>query len=220
MSNKNGLPAIRVSIALGVSALVLSGCLGPTYGTDKTATEQLLGDVTNAVRLRGDRPQAISYNPRPGLVQPTDTSTLPQPQQNIAETSDAWPESPEERLARIRAEADEGNVQAGLAGTTGSAAASRFPDQQIGASPRDRGDTPIETASRKQADKKRREETVAARAAPARRVYLTDPPVDYRQPADTAAYGDLGETEATKERKRKKATADPKGGWKRLVPWL
>jgi hypothetical protein len=31
--------------ALIAATLVLSGCLGPTYGTDKTATEQLVDDL-------------------------------------------------------------------------------------------------------------------------------------------------------------------------------
>ena len=52
------------------------------------------------------------------------------------------------------------------------------------------------------------------------RVYLTDPPTEYRQPAETAQYGDLGETEATKERRRKKASSDGKRSWRSLVPWL
>ena len=52
------------------------------------------------------------------------------------------------------------------------------------------------------------------------RTYLTDPPTEYRRPAETAAYGDLGETEATKERRRKKANSDGKGGLRRFLPWL
>jgi hypothetical protein len=219
MTHQNRLAAIRNAIALGTATIVLSGCLGPTYGTDKTAGEQLFEDLTTSVRMRGEKPPTIAYNPRPGLVRPSDT-TLPPPQDNIAEASSEWPESPEERLARIRADADEGKAVSGLAGTTATNGVPQNASQRLGASPRDRGDTPLENLKQNKRAGVVNSEKLAATANPTRRTYLTDPPTEYRQPADTAAYGDLGETEASKERKRRKATAEPSGGWRRLVPWL
>ncbi|TCD16640.1 hypothetical protein [Oricola cellulosilytica] len=221
IKSQNGIVALRAPVALFAAAFVLSGCLGPTYGTDRTAGEQLVDDLSEIVSLRGERPEPIDYTPRPGLVKPADTATLPEPQQNIADASGEWPESPEERLARIRQEADEGTIRPGLAKKAGLSEQPKFPGTGAGESLRDRGDTPTEVAkSRTLIKQQQHEEVTVAAAAPARRTYLTDPPVEYRQPADTAAYGDLGETESAKERARKKAAADPKSGWRRLVPWL
>ncbi|MEN0001726.1 MAG: hypothetical protein AAF940_12665, partial [Pseudomonadota bacterium] len=53
------------------------------------------------------------------------------------------------------------------------------------------------------------------------RRYLTDPPSEYRVPAQSADYGDLGTPEAQKERELRAAQqAEEGGGWRRLVPWL
>ncbi|WP_421853731.1 hypothetical protein [Oricola sp.] len=219
MKHRQGLVAIRTPIAIAAAAFLLSGCLGPTYGTEKSTTEHLFSDLRNAANLRPKRPEPINYTPRPELVKPTNTASLPAPQESVAATSPDWPESPEQRLARIRAEADEGNIQPGLAATVQT-----DPDlrkrQDLGASPRDYGDTPIEAARRARADRERRAEKRVEQTAPKRRVYLTDPPDGFRDPAPTADYGDLGETESSKERARKRALAEPKSGWRALVPWL
>jgi hypothetical protein len=113
-----------------------------------------------------------------------------------------------------------GKAVSGLAGTTATNGVPQNASQRLGASPRDRGDTPLENLKQNKKAGVVNSEKLAATANPTRRTYLTDPPTEYRQPADTAAYGDLGETEASKERKRRKATAEPSGGWRRLVPWL
>jgi hypothetical protein len=183
------LPRIGIVAAMAMSSFALAGCMGPTYGTDKPAMEQLFDDLGGAMSLgKKQRKVAIDYKPRPGLVQPADTSTLPEPQQNIAEASPDWPESPEERLARIRKEADEGKFVADLSKT-------------------DDPDKPLQANAR-------------PTAAAGQRVYLTDPPTEYRKPAETAPYGELGATESVKERARKRANAEPKTGWRKLVPWL
>ena len=180
---------IATFVMLGAGAFALSGCLGPTYGTDKPAMSQFMDDLGSSMSLgrKGQR-TVIDYKPRPGLVEPNDKSVLPPPQQNIAEASPEWPESPEERLRRIKGEVEEGR---------------RLPNLSVTEDPEQRG----QQTSRQGLDSMQR-------------VYLTDPPTEYRQPAETAAYGDLGETEATKERRRKKAGNDGKGGWRSLVPWL
>ena len=94
---------------LVVSALALAGCMGsPTYGTDRTAAEQLAGDLSNAFSLAPPQREKIDYKPRPELVKPApgQKETLPVPQDNITQTASAqWPESPEQRRARLRAEA-------------------------------------------------------------------------------------------------------------------
>src|SRR5690606_17115722 len=52
--------------------------------------------------------ERIEYKPRPKLVTPANAAELPAPQENVvADGTAAWPESPEMRRARIRAEATE-----------------------------------------------------------------------------------------------------------------
>lgn len=186
-------PSLRSTASLAclvAGAVALAGCFGPTYGTGKTASDQLLEDLGNSLSLR-NRNQAppINYSPRPDIIAPTDTATLPPPQENIVDASDVWPESPEQRRARVRREIDEGQRDPNFITNSDQVAA-------IGAS-----EGPSRTAS-----------------GGARRVYLTDPPAEYRQPAETAAYGDLGPTEAQKERAAKRAS-DDKPAWRRWLPF-
>ncbi|WP_245412754.1 hypothetical protein [Oceaniradius stylonematis] len=170
--------------------LALAGCFGPTYGTGVTATDQLFDDLNNAISL-GDRtpPPRINYTPRPDIVRPADPNNLPPPQESIATASGQWPESPEEQRARVRREADEGLRDPNFI-------ANRRDAEAIGAS----------------------EGPDRVQASAVRRVYLTDPPVEYRQPAETAAYGDLGPTESEKERAAKRAQGE-KTGWRRFLPF-
>lgn len=182
----------RSIVTLGfvcVGALALAGCFGPTYGTDKTAGAQLMEDLSSSLSLGGNRQAPISYTPRPGLVQPSDTSVLPQPQESIVEASNAWPESPEQRRARVLREIEDGQRDPNFITNPDQAAA-------IGASEgpgRVRGGT--------------------------QRVFLTDPPSEYRQPAQTAAVDDLGDTEAAKERARARQQGERRG-LGRFIPWL
>ena len=104
MSGRIGARAILVA-PLVVSGLLVSGCMSsPTYGTGTTQTKQLTTDVTSMFSLTPKRTTA-EYAPRPELVKPTNpTTVLPPPQENIvASAGEQWPESPEQRRARIRA---------------------------------------------------------------------------------------------------------------------
>lgn len=173
-----------------VGAVALAGCFGPTYGTGKTASNQLMEDIGNSLSLRNrNEGPAINYTPRPGIITPTDTATLPPPQENIADASGVWPESPEQRRARVLRDIDEGRRDPNFITNPTEVAA-------VGAS-----EGPGRTAG-----------------TGARRVYLTDPPATYRQPAQTAAYGDLGPTEAQKERAANRSSGD-KPAWRRWLPF-
>ena len=100
-----------VAALLGACAL-LSGCIGgPTYGTDKSSSEQLMDDLGNAVMLRppnGDD-KKIAYQPRGGLVLPKAQNQLVEPQKSLASTADnpQWVENPEDMRDRLRKEATE-----------------------------------------------------------------------------------------------------------------
>lgn len=176
--------------ALVLGSIALAGCLGPTYGTDKTSGEQLLDDLSSTLSLGGNRAPAINYAPRPDIVQPANAATLPAPQQSVTEQAGVWPEAQEQRRARIRAEIDEGRTDPRFVGGPDAVAA-------LGASP-----GPARTG-----------------APGTRRTFLTDPPTEYSTPTATAVVDDLGEPEYKKERRRARSTGD-REGLRRLIPWL
>ncbi|MEO5756834.1 MAG: hypothetical protein ABIQ51_08260, partial [Mesorhizobium sp.] len=89
---------------LVASGLALSGCMGsPTYGTDKTAGAQLAGDLSSAFSISPKHKEQIDYKPRPTLVKPApgQKENLPAPQDSIETANADWPESPEQRRARL-----------------------------------------------------------------------------------------------------------------------
>lgn len=181
--------ALRVLSAglVGASALALAGCMGsPTYGTDKTANAQLLEDLGGALSIgTRNRASEIEYQPRPQLVRPETTAVLPSPQDNVTSTTEAgWPESPEQRLARIRKEATDNRENL----------AYRSPVVNDM-----RGVGPDNITPAQQAEFRRRMTESQGGSATNRR-YLSEPPLTYRAPAATAPAGELGETEEKKER--------------------
>ncbi|MDX8438221.1 hypothetical protein [Mesorhizobium australafricanum] len=208
---------------LVVSAMALSGCMSsPTYGTDKTAAAQLFDDVSGAASITPKRRDPIDYKPRPDLVKPApgQKENLPPPQQSIQTASTDWPESPEARRARIRADAtthqndpnyqpeavedvqtDPASVKKAMA-DSGSSHPPRW-------SPDDSNTTRKAEIQRRLAEQKQGDPTV--------RKYLSEPPLAYRQASATAPQNELGEDEFKKERRLKAQAEGKKGGW---FDWL
>lgn len=232
MKERNGVRA-AIAAPLIVSGLLVSGCMSsPTYGTGVTQNEQLTTDLSSMFSLKR-KPQTSEYAPRPDLVKPAApgaTAQLPPPQENIvAADSSQWPESPEQRRARIRAEATENrddpnwepDVINDVASTGGSSNRGK-----VGASSRG-ADSAVARSGQGENLNAKGAQFKAAKAAgqqgsPTVRRTLTEPPLDYRQPAATAAADDLGEDEFKKERRLKaearKASGDK--SWRDYVPWL
>jgi hypothetical protein len=228
MSGRNGARAILVA-PLVVSGLLVSGCMSsPTYGTGTTQNEQLLTDVTGMFSLKPKRTTA-EYSPRPELVKPTTPTTdLPPPQESIV-TADAaqWPESPEQRRARIRADASENRDKQGWEPEVINDIAVDQPKAKPTAASTTRADSGIARAGADVNLKKQGAEFKQALAAtkqgsPTVRRTLTEPPLDYRQPAATAATDELGEDEFKKQRRLKAEARKASGtkNWRDLVPWL
>jgi hypothetical protein len=223
MNEKFRARAVLVA-PLVASGLLASGCMSsPTYGTDKTATEQLVGDVTGILSLAPKNRNQVEYKPRPELVKPESTVVLPPPQEGVAVASnEAWPESPEQRRAAARAYATENRDKPGfepaiVGDVNAPSSATQVP---LGVSNRMAESGIIQGRNAK----KEREEFNKALAeknqgSPTSRKYLSEPPLDYRTPAQTAAVGDVGEDELKKQRRIKKA-AQKTRGWRDLVPWL
>ena len=208
---------------LVASAIGLSGCMSsPTYGTDKTAAAQLFDDVSGAASITPKHREAIDYKPRPDLVKPGpgQKQNLPPPQQSIETASTDWPESPEARRARIRADAtahqNDPNYQPETVEDvqTDPVAVKKAMDESGSShpprwSPADSDKGRAAEIQRRLAEQKQGNPNV--------RKYLSEPPLAYRQAADTAPQNDLGEDEYKKERRLKAQAEGKKGGW---FDWL
>lgn len=224
-SGMDGRHCARVLVLapLVASGLALSGCVSsPTYGTDKTANEQLMEDLSGAMTLRPPKREAIDYKPRPPLVKPApgQKEALPPPQDDIVQTANAqWPESPEQRRARIRDYAtqhrDDPNFEPEVVndGSGGIPVMRRSDSDKIASSPF----TYQKEEAANQAEVNRRLKE-SRQGDPTTRKYLSEPPLVYREAASTAPQGDVGEDEYKKER-RLKAQAKGKSGLFDWLPW-
>ncbi|MGX5843833.1 hypothetical protein ACWGTI_24230 [Mesorhizobium sp. ArgA1] len=219
--------SVRVALLapLVASGLALSGCIGsPTYGTDKTAGEQLVGDLSGAFAVAPKRKEQINYQPRPELVKPApgQKEALPAPQESIETASTDWPESPEQRRARLRADAtahqDDPAYQSQIVDDVQSDPASvKKALAESGSSHPPRW-SPADSDKGRAAEIQRRM-AEGKQGDPTTRKYLSEPPLAYRAAADTAPQGELGEDEYKKERRLKKeAAAKSKSGG--LFDWL
>ncbi|MBX3581592.1 MAG: hypothetical protein KF810_06845 [Rhizobiaceae bacterium] len=230
MKERIGARTILVAPLL-VSGLMVSGCMSsPTYGTGVTANEQLASDLSGMFSMKPKR-TSYDYAPRPELVKPAKgTTELPAPQENIVATdAGQWPESPEQKRARLRAEAtenrDDPNWRPDVVNDLGTAGSTKT--AKLGTSGR-ASESGVARAGEaedlnKLGQQARQARAAATQGSPTVRRTLTEPPIDYRQPAPTAATDDLGEDEFKKQRRLKaeaKKAAGTKKTWKDMVPWL
>lgn len=174
--------------ALSLIGLAASGCMGPTYGTGKSANEQLFDDLGDAVSLKPQKQPDLAYQPRGQLVKPANVNALVEPEKNIAtKDNPQWVESPEELRKRLRAEADanadNSSYRSPIAVSTANGQG-LSPEQQ------------------RQAFREARK-IQDGRYSDQRR-FMSDPPLDYRRVDDPSKLEDLGTPEAKKEKERKK----------------
>ncbi|BCG89101.1 MULTISPECIES: hypothetical protein [unclassified Mesorhizobium] len=210
---------------LVASGLALSGCMGsPTYGTDKTAAEQLAGDLTGAVSFAPKRKDPIDYKPRPTLVKPApgQKEALPAPQDSMTASAE-WPESPEQRRARLRADAtahqNDPNYQAEIVDDVQTDPAAVKKAMEESGSSHPPAWSPADSDKGRAAEIQRRL-AESKQGDPNTRKYLSEPPLAYRVASDTAPQNELGEDEYKKERRLKKQAEGKKGGWFDWLPSL
>ncbi|MGV3550779.1 hypothetical protein [Rhizobium sp.] len=172
---------------LSAVSMGAAGCMGPTYGTDKTATEQLVDDLGDSISIAPTkRPEKIAYQPRGQLVKPAEARLIA-PQQNLASAENPnWVESPEQMRDRLKQEADD-NV-----------------DNPNYRSPLIVGVTEGKTKSVEQQATEYREARKIMEGRENRRRFMSDPPLEYRKVDDPAKLTDLGESEAAKDKRRRK----------------
>ncbi|MEM9734394.1 MAG: hypothetical protein AAF903_13050 [Pseudomonadota bacterium] len=204
---------IKTMIALA-SMGALAACSGTTYGTGVTQEQQLVSDMSAMVTLSRGEKKKINYAARPGLVKPSDTSALPTPAETVSSQSAFFPQNPEEVENRIRDEADReqeilasgGQLSPELRAAR-EEARRRNRARELNASfgDNDRPESYQEIVARQQ-EYKRRKALREGEFAPKARRYLTQPPVEYRTPAETAAIGEVGVKEKDpKLRKKRKS---------------
>ena len=179
--------------ALVAGCGAMSGCMSsPTYGTDKTALEQLGDDLGDVVSVSAMTPKnkGIKYPPRPGLVVPAEQNRdqLAQPQQSLASKDNPqWLESPEEARKRLVDEAEENKNNTNYRSPLAAADSNR---------------NHMTDAQQTQAYREARKDQEGSYVD--QRRYLVDPPQQYRQVADPSELNDVGEPESKKEKRRKK----------------
>lgn len=195
----------------------VSGCVsGPTYGTDKTASQQLASDFSNLVSFRSaNNNSTINTKPRPELVTPGPNAdkTLPPPQVDVVKSGTPdWPESPEHKRQRLRNEAtaNQGNPTYVSPIVSGGASAAALSSTGLNGIHRSQEQTNPRIEKAQREDYLRRKKELAGGSATQRK-YLSEPPLSYRQPAATAPVGEKGEDESKKERARKKAFNEASG---------
>lgn len=231
------MPSIRLSdnrrsnsfgiLALAGAALALSACSGSTYGTGVTQERQLVSDLAGMVALGGSKKKTpIDYSARSGLVKPPSSSQLPTPAESVQSDSGYFPQNAEEtRSALLDADAED----EGILSKSGEVASTLTPAQQAAANKaraRARAAQSTNAADRLHAvgspeeylelekRKKAYLERLKRREGPTDkkvRRYLTQPPVEYQQPAQTAAIGEVGEREDDPKRRKKKKKSLLKG---------
>ena len=197
------------------SSLILAGCTsGTTYGTGKTHEAQTAEGLYNMFALKTEKTK-IDYNARPDLIMPANKTSLPQPSTIEASTSAAnpdWPETPEQRIARIREAAPKADERSGelplefMTRKKEGIEISRAKNN--GYSEYDPRNTSLSTNPKLRDDvseevKRRREELAYSKGNT--RKYLTEPPSEYRTPSENAVAGDLGVT--PEEVKKREAEA-------------
>ncbi|MDJ0613435.1 MAG: hypothetical protein QNJ29_07130 [Rhizobiaceae bacterium] len=191
-------------IALSLGALTLAGCSssGTTYGTGVSHERQTLDGLYNMFSISPNKGEKIDYSARPDLVMPANKGALPAPGSEVEQVAGdpAWPETPEQRIAAVREAAPEADERSGNLPTEyltsekqGIENSARL--YRTARSTRASEELPIvdPNANSQSAEAKRRREQLAYSTG-VKRKFLTEPPAEYRKPADTAEAGDIGIT--------------------------
>ncbi len=203
-------------IVVSVGALMLAGCTsGTTYGTGVTHEAQTFNGLYNMFSIRPDKGEEIDYSARPDLVMPANKQALPAPGSGIEQTAgdQAWPETPEQRIAAVRQDAPEPDWRSGDLPTEYLTSEKQGIRNSAGLYVGDRNQGRAgggeQIIAELQRDKQVSEEVARRRnqlsySTGVQRRFLTEPPTEYRTPAATADAGDLGITKEQLTEKQKR----------------
>lgn len=206
------------------AALVFSGCVSsPTYGTGTTASSQLMEDLSSSFSFKPKQGATIAYQPRPDVLKDGAAKGLPAPQENVTKTAGVWPESPEQKRARLRQEATDAQGDPTFVPTIQNDSTGLATAVRSSGNPNDERDARKHVVDGADLSARVKAGRVTnATGSPTKRTTLSEPPLDYRQPATTAAYGDVGEDEFKKERRLRAEAKKGKSGksFRDYIPWL
>ena len=176
--------------SLVAAAALLSGCMdSPTYGTGKSSNSQLMSDMSGILSFRAKAKPPIDYTPRPELVKPAKRdANLPAPQDSVATAENPnWPESPEARNARLRADIaaneDNPNYNSPIVSDVTVDASEDRSFKKNGEAWRsfEGGGNPTAADQKAQSEEIKRLTTETQQGSPTHRKFLSEPPIDYRQ---------------------------------------
>jgi len=196
---------------LVVAGIALSGCVGgTTYGTGVSHEQQTLEGISDMFSLGSKKKKPIDYSARPDLVIPANTQKLPEPVEVESSTYDPnWPETPGQRIARIRGDAVKPHERSGevpveelLRKKDGIGIDRR--KVPVGTELDRDGHGLIDEMKSGKSEKYRAAKKKLAYSTGPKRKYLTEPPEEYRTPADTASAGDQGLDRKIIDEKKKK----------------
>ena len=168
-------------VAGAALALTLASCSQTTYGTGTSAGLQTITDIAKAASL-GDKKDPIDFTPRPPVVAPPTTASLPPPGSGTTQTAAAdWPKDPEVQAATVKAQIAQALAN-GRPITIKQAPKSQPSQEATGSIDTDSPDN-YKTTPAQQAEVKRllalsNTGSVDANGNPVRQ-YLTDPPQGY-----------------------------------------
>lgn len=197
MSHSRRSHSLRAALlALGLTGAFAAGCNPYTYGTGETVTAASFREITGGLGMANKEP--IEYEPRAPLVAPPQLALRPPVEGEAVRPADY----PVETRVKAARRVDEGEMGADLTNEdlrrfrAAASQVERLPQQNR----RMRGDAGV---VRRAAEEMSREERQAFSQAmtekdallPTKRRFLTEPPLDYRQPAGTAPYAVAQEQE-------------------------
>jgi hypothetical protein len=162
-------------------AVTLAACSQTTYGTGTSAGLQTITDIAKAASF-GDKRDPIDFTPRPPIVAPPTTASLPPPGSAPTDTTVAanWPKDPEVQAATVKAKI--ADAQANGKPITIKQPKSQPSQEVTGSIDTDSPDN-FKTTKEQQAEVKRLLALSNSGAVDANgnqvRQYLTDPPAGY-----------------------------------------
>lgn len=218
-------------LSLVVASAILAGCsTGTTYGTGTTHEEATMKGITNIFSLKSDK-STVSYTARPDLVMPANKNILPTPvteTQNLS--NEEWPESPQQRIARVQSLAPEVDERTGdlpveyLTSEKEGINVSRNNANDV--SRRNvwakeeqwLKDVRNDAAGKSESAEFQKRKDQLAYSTGVKRKFLTEPPTEYRTPSATAEAGDLGISEEELAARKEAAREEYRGIEKAVTP--
>jgi hypothetical protein len=198
MAGSSSLRAAGAAASIAAVGLFLAACSQTTYGTGTTPGQQTLEDIAGIAAFGAPKKEPIDYSARPAIVPPPKGTPLPAPGDPTAVASANWPKDPDVEQKKFKAEVaarDPGGYDEDPTKVVNPNFS--LPTQPQGPEPnlakmeRDQEKEALSTTAEQNAAVKklfadaRGVVAVDAEGKPIRR-YLTDPPVEYREPDPNA----------------------------------